>query len=43
MSNKEEMIEIEGTVTQAFPNAFFEVELTNGHKALCHIDRKSVV
>jgi translation initiation factor IF-1 len=40
MSNKEDMIEIEGTVTQAFPNAFFEVELTNGHKALCHIAGK---
>ena len=37
---KEDMIEVEGTVTQAFPNAYFEVELENGHKALCHIAGK---
>ena len=28
---KEDMIEVEGTVIEALPNAMFQVELANGH------------
>jgi translation initiation factor IF-1 len=34
---KEGVIELEGTVLEALPNAMFRVELTNGHKVLAHI------
>jgi len=34
---KKESIEVEGTVTEALPNAVFRVELANGHKVLAHI------
>jgi translation initiation factor IF-1 len=34
------MIEVEGTVTEALPNAQFRVELQNGHKVLAHISGK---
>jgi len=34
---KEDVIELEGTVLEALPNAMFRVELTNGHKVLTHI------
>jgi translation initiation factor IF-1 len=34
------MIEMEGTVTEALPNAMFRVELDNGHVVLCHISGK---
>ena len=34
------MIEIEGTITEALPNAMFRVELANGHKVLAHISGK---
>ena len=37
---KEDMIEVEGTVIEALPNAMFEVELANGHKVLAHISGK---
>ncbi len=37
---KADMIEVEGVVTEAFPNAVFEVELSNGHKILAHISGK---
>ena len=37
---KDDVIEVEGTVTEAYPNAMFEVELTNGHKILAHISGK---
>ena len=37
---KEDMIEVEGTVIEALPNAMFQVELANGHKALAHISGK---
>ena len=37
---KEGMIEIEGTVVEALPNAMFQVELENGHKILAHISGK---
>jgi len=34
---KKEAIEVEGTVSEALPNAMFRVELPNGHKVLAHI------
>ena len=34
---KEDVIELEGTILEALPNAMFRVELTNGHKVLAHI------
>lgn len=37
---KKEAIEVEGTVTEALPNASFRVELANGHKVLAHISGK---
>ena len=37
---KEDVIEVEGTVVEARPNAMFLVELTNGHKILAHISGK---
>ncbi|MCD8316015.1 MAG: translation initiation factor IF-1 [Eggerthellaceae bacterium] len=37
---KEDVIELEGTVTEALPNAMFNVELENGHKVLAHISGK---
>ena len=38
--SKQDVIEVEGRVTEAYPNAVFEVELTNGHKILAHISGK---
>jgi translation initiation factor IF-1 len=38
-SNKE-VIEVEGTVAEALPNAMFKVELQNGHAVLAHISGK---
>ena len=35
--SKQDMIEIEGTVVEALPNATFTVELENGHQILAHI------
>lgn len=37
---KEEAIEVEGTVIEVLPNARFRVELENGHKVLAHISGK---
>ncbi len=34
------MIEVEGTVTEALPNATFKVEIGNGHTILAHISGK---
>jgi translation initiation factor IF-1 len=34
------VIEIEGSVIEALPNAMFRVELANGHKVLAHISGK---
>ena len=38
--SKQDVIEIEGTVTEALPNAMFNVELPNGHVILAHISGK---
>ncbi len=40
MASKDGVIEIEGSVVEALPNAFFRVELDNGHKVLAHISGK---
>ncbi|MDD3775999.1 MAG: translation initiation factor IF-1 [Actinomycetota bacterium] len=40
MSKKEGIIEAEGTILEALPNAMFRVELENGHKILAHISGK---
>ena len=37
---KDDVIELEGTVVEALPNAMFQVELPNGHKILAHISGK---
>ncbi|MGN9164892.1 translation initiation factor IF-1 [Tissierellaceae bacterium HCP3S3_D8] len=37
---KKDVIEVEGTVTDALPNAIFKVELENGHEILAHISGK---
>jgi translation initiation factor IF-1 len=39
-AQKEEGIQIEGTVIETLPNAMFKVELDNGHKVLAHISGK---
>ena len=38
--SKSDVIEVEGGVTEAYPNAMFEVELPNGHKILAHVSGK---
>ena len=38
--SKEDVIEVEGIVVDALPNATFQVELENGHKILAHISGK---
>ena len=38
--SKEDVIEVEGTILEALPNATFKVELPNGHKILAHVSGK---
>ena len=38
--SKDDVIEVEGTVLEALPNAMFQVEIENGHKVLAHISGK---
>ena len=38
--SKSDVIELEGTVVEALPNATFQVELANGHQILAHISGK---
>lgn len=38
--SKQDMIELEGTVVEALPNATFKVELDNGHQIMTHISGK---
>ena len=40
MAKKDGVIEVEGTIVEALPNATFRVELSNGHKVLAHISGK---
>jgi translation initiation factor IF-1 len=37
---KEELIEAEGKIVEALPNAMFRVELDNGHIVLAHVSGK---
>ena len=37
---KEDVIELEGTVIEALPNAMFQVDIGNGHRILAHISGK---
>ena len=37
---KEDMIEVEGTIIEALPNAMFRVEIPGGHKVMAHISGK---
>ena len=37
---KKDVIEVEGKVVEALPNAMFHVELENGHKILAHVSGK---
>lgn len=39
-TKKEDVIEVEGTVTEALPNAMFKVRLDNDHEVLAHISGK---
>ncbi len=38
--SKQDVIEVEGKVVEALPNAMFLVELENGHRILAHISGK---
>lgn len=38
--SKEDVIEVQGTVSETLPNAMFRVELENGHRILAHISGK---
>jgi len=38
--SKKDVIELEGTIVEALPNAMFKVELENGHTILGHISGK---
>ena len=39
-TSKEDSILLEGSVTEALPNAMFKVKLENGHEVLAHISGK---
>ena len=38
--SKVDVIEMEGKVVEALPNAMFQVELPNGHRIMAHISGK---
>ena len=38
--SKEDVIEVEGVVIDALPNAMFKVDIGNGHTILAHISGK---
>ena len=38
--SKSDLIELEGTVVEAMPNAMFKVEIQGGHQILAHISGK---
>ena len=38
--SKTDVIEAEGIVTEAYPNAVFEVQLSNGYKVKAHVSGK---
>ncbi|MBQ5331372.1 MAG: translation initiation factor IF-1 [Oscillospiraceae bacterium] len=38
--SKEDVIEVQGVVVEALPNANFQVELENKHRVLAHVSGK---
>lgn len=40
MSDKSDIIKMDGIVVESMPNATFKVELENGHSVLAHISGK---
>lgn len=40
MMSKQDVIEVEGKVVEALPNAMFQVKLENGHMVLAHVSGK---
>ena len=40
VDNKEDVIKVDGEVTDTLPNAFFRVKLDNGHEVLAHLSGK---
>ena len=38
--SKDDVIEVEGVVSEALPNTTFKVKLENGHEILAHISGK---
>ena len=38
--SKQDVIEVEGRVVEALPNAMFQVRLENGHTVLAHVSGK---
>ena len=38
--SKEDVLEVEGVILEALPNAQFKVERSNGHQILAHISGK---
>ncbi len=39
-NKQKDVIEVEGSVTEALPNAMFKVKLDTGHEVLAHISGK---
>lgn len=37
---KDDIIEVEGLITEVLPNQMFKVELENGHKVVCYTGGK---
>ena len=40
MANKDDVIELEGTVVESLPNTMFKVDIGSGHIILAHISGK---
>ena len=38
--SKEDVIEVEGIVSESLPNTMFKVKLENGHEVIAHISGK---
>jgi translation initiation factor IF-1 len=39
-AQKEETLQVEGTIVEALPNTMFRIDLDNGHRVLGHISGK---
>ena len=40
MENRDDRLEIEGTVAEKLPNNMFRVDLSNGHKIIAYVSGK---